>query len=279
MNFDEDKKFLSDWIVKRLPFLRSYNFLNQIGSSEVTVLAYHFWNKDQIDIAFDAVECSICETWFHCGIMKTVLVVNQVTPHLETFAEKYSPWVKLVEEKRLIPGKIFSMSEDCNSRLYTRFDTPSVLIVQNDGFPLQSGLNQFIGKYDFIGAPYIRNIWWKRAICSLLKYWVSNGGFSLRSHEICEKASYYWNQKYYKLSDCNATSEDLFYTKTLLLHERKYRQNVKIANCREAIRFSYDGLMPFKKIPMPFGFHGARAFRLLKQMNSGLLPEGNRSNS
>lgn len=267
MNSAEDKRFLSNWIVKRLPFLRSYNFLKRVGPSEVTILAYHFRDKDRIDAAFDAVECSVRETWFHCGIMKTVLVVNQVTPHLETFAGTYSPWIKLIEERRLIPGKIFSMSEDCNSRLYTRFGTPSVLIVQNDGFPLQSGLEQFIGRYDFIGAPYIRDIWWRRAISSVVGCLASNGGFSLRSHEICERAAHYWNKKYHKLPDCNATSEDLFYTKTLPLHERKYRKSFKIANCKEAIRFSYDGLMPFKKISMPFGFHGARAFRLLKQQN------------
>ena len=175
----EDKQYLLDWIVKRLPALRQDFPTQKIGPADVTVLAYHFWGEDRIDKAFDEVECSIRETWLHCGIMKTVLVLNRITPHIEQFAEQFSPWVKLVEEKRLIPGKIFSMSEDCNSRLHTRFDTPSVLIVQNDGFPLQAGLDAFIGKYDYIGAPYVRDIWWKRILCARLGCWVSNGGFSL----------------------------------------------------------------------------------------------------
>lgn len=270
---DEDKRFLSAWILTRLGQLRRERPTTRRGPSSVTVLAYHFWEASRIDPAFDAIECALRETWFHCGMMKTVVVLNHPTPHIERFAESASPWVSLVQESSLIPGKIFSMSEDCNSRLHTRFDTPSVLIVQNDGFPLRDGLLPFVGKYDFIGAPYIRDIWWKRSIATLLGCWVSNGGFSLRSHEICEKAAFYWKTKYRTLSDCHAASEDIFYTQTLPLHERAYRRSVKIADCREAIRFSYDAITPYTREVLPFGFHGAKALARLSGQFPGLIPK------
>lgn len=236
------------------------------GREDVTALAYHFWEEDRFDRAFSLLECAVRETWLRCGMMKTALVVNRSSPRLERFAEAFSPWVKVQVEPSLVPGRLYTMSVDCNSRLHTRFDTPSVLVIQNDGFPLRPGLDAFVGKYDFIGAPYVRDIWWKRAVCAVLGCWVSSGGFSLRSREICERAAFYWAKKKYRtLPDCRAVSEDLFYTQTLPIRERAYRRSVRIADCRAALSFSYDAIVPYTRPTLPFGFHGAKSFVVLSE--------------
>ena len=149
------------------------------------------------------------------------------------------------------------MSADMNGRLHARFTTPYVLIVQADGYPLRQGLEEFVGRYDFIGAPYVRDSWWKNAICGALNCWTQNGGFSLRSRRICEAAAKLWNGKYCGMGDCVNSSEDIFYTRFLPLHDRAYRRTFRLATNRESLRFSWDGIVP---IPMPkdlpFGFHG-----------------------
>jgi hypothetical protein len=230
---------------------------------DVTVLAYHFWDAVRFDAQFDLLECAIYETWRHCGRMKTRLVVNRVTPHLEAFASRFGDCVSLDTCNELVPGNIHTMSVDCNLNLHRRFDTAHVLIVQNDGFPVRSGLETFVGQWDFIGAPYVRNTWRNRLFCGALNCWVSNGGFSLRSRKICELASYYWQKKYFKMPDSRAVSEDIFYTETLPLRERAYRKSVRIADHAHALNFSYDAAFPYGGTTPPFGFHGLKAFEAL----------------
>ena len=132
-----------------------------------------------------------------------------------------------------------------------------VLIVQNDGYPLRPALGEFVGRYDFIGAPYVRDSWWKNRICALLNSWTQNGGFSLRSRRICEAAAKFWNEKYHTLGECTNSSEDIFYTQFLPRHEKSYRRAFRLATNRESLRFSWDGIVPIPppKEP-PFGFHG-----------------------
>ena len=230
----------------------------------VTVLAYHFWNEDRFDAQFDYLECAVRETWRWCGLLKTILVVNRVTPRLEDFSAAFSGWITLDVEPRLEPGNIHSMSADCNGRLWRRFDTDYVLIVQNDGFPIRPGLETFVGEWDFIGAPYVRDFWWNRLFCRMMNSWVSNGGFSLRTKNICERAAYYWDKKYSTMPACRANSEDIFYTETLPMRERAYRRAVRIADISHARDFSCDAAVSYHQgIKPPFGFHGATAFEAL----------------
>lgn len=253
---------LFSWQQSRLESLRGLKF-GVASRSDVTVLAYHFRDVLEFDAQFDSLECSIYETWRWCGQLKTRLVVNRITPHLETFASKFGHCVSLDVCAELIPGKIHTMSVDCNANLHRRFDSEYVLVVQNDGFPLRPGLDAFVGPWDFVGAPYVRNTWIKRQICSFLNCWVSNGGFSLRSKRICEQASFYWHKKYKKWPESRALSEDIFYTETLPLRERGYRRAMKIADFAHASAFSYDAASPDESASLPFGFHGARAFDAL----------------
>lgn len=225
-------------------------------NAEVTILAYHFWKPEGYEVAFAKVKYAIEESWRHCGELKTVIVVNERRPCVDEFAKNHLN-VEIQVEPSLVPGDIHTMSVDCNSKLYTRFSTPYVLIVQNDGYPLRSGLDEFVGRYDFIGAPYVRDVWWKNLICSMFNRWTQNGGFSLRSRRICEAAAKYWNEKYSKLGRCINTSEDIFYTQFLPVRERAYRKAFRLATNRESLRFSHDSIV---SIPKPkesaFGFHG-----------------------
>jgi len=243
----------------------------ETGRTEVTLLAYHFWDGDLFDDQFDYLECAIRETWRHCGLLKTVLVVNRLTPRVERFGAEFDGWVRFEVAEELIPGKIHSMSVDCNARLHRRFETPYVLVIQNDGFPIRSGLDAFVGEWDFIGAPYVRNTWRNRIVCGALNCWVSNGGFSLRSKRICELAAHYWRKKYCALPDSRTVSEDVFFTETLPLRERAYRRAVRIAAYPEAVRFSYDAAFPYAEPVPPFGFHGLKAFEFLRQ--AGWVPD------
>ncbi len=231
--------------------------------SAVAVLAYHFWGLDGYEEAFAKVCHAFEETWRHCGRLKSVLVVNETAPCVERFAAENDN-VEVQVEPSLVPGKIFTMSADMNGKLYSRFGTPYVLIIQNDGYPLRPGLEEFVGKYDFIGAPYVGLQWWKQIVAAIANYHVQNGGFSLRSRAICEAAAKYWNEKYHALGDCKAASEDIFYTATLVRKERRYRRAFCFATSRESLRFSWDAIVP---IPMPktlpFGFHGEKTRKVL----------------
>ena len=266
-----NKKFgvalLKHWQVEQLPLERQSASFFRAGCISVSVLAYHFWEEDRFDTEFVFLECAILKTWRFCGMMKTILVVNLVTKGLKTFAERYAGWVEIQIEPSLIPGNIFTMSADCNCRLHSRFSTDNVLIIQNDGFPIRCGLDEFIGKWDFIGAPYVRNKWWLQAADKVINCRVCNGGFSLRSHKICEMASFYWNKRFKSFPDCRETSEDIFYTQTLPNKVRAYRKCVQLPRYSDAIRFAYDAIFPYTEPIVPLGFHGPRAFKILHDMN------------
>lgn len=252
-------ELLSGWMAGRLVQNREIAQWDD-GDPRVTVLAYYFWADDPGLRRLDAIECAILETWRHCGRMKAVVVSDKPTSGLDALAARHGKWLEVQVEPSLVPGNLYTMSVDCNSRLYSRFSSEYVLIVQDDGFPLRSGLGEFIGKFDFIGAPYVRNKWYLQFVCRMFKCQVCNGGFSLRSRRVAELAAHYWEKKYYALPDCDAASEDYFCTKTLPLREPAYRRQVTLPTFSEANDFSYDAVFPYVGDRLPFGFHGALAF-------------------
>lgn len=251
---------LADWQFNRLDTIHRNRVDYGKGRDDITVIAYHFWGDSGHDSAFRRIECAIRETWLYCGMMKTVIVTDKQGLALSEFARTF-PAVEVQTEPSLAPGRIFTMSADMNGRLSTRFSTPYCLVVQNDGFPLRNGLDDYVGKFDFIGAPYVGLKWWKQIVANLTNYHVQNGGFSLRSHAICEAVACYWNEKYHVLGDCVEASEDIFYTGTLIRKERKYRHAFRLATSRESLDFSWDAIVPIQMpSKLPFGFHGEGAF-------------------
>lgn len=267
---EEDRKaqlgVLQNWQRKRLVQQRVLP-PSFAGGEPVTIMAYHFWDDKRTDAQFDFLECSIRETWWQCGLLKTVLVVNSITKRMEEFASAFSGWVTLDLCHDLVPGSLYSMSADIINNLHKRFSSEYVLIVQNDGFPIRSGLDGFLGGYDYIGAPWVfgKDDWITRL---LLRYRsdVGNGGFSLRSSRLCEMTARYYRRKYKLLPYCYFLTEDYFICKTLPSWEKQYRETIRIAPPAIAATFALEDNVALHASvnARPFGFHGPTAFgRLL----------------
>ena len=188
-----------------------------------------------------------------------MIVTDCPTQEVEAFASIF-PFVQIQVEPNLIPGNLFSMSCDCDGKLADRFDTEYLMIVQDDGFPLRSGIEGFLGKWDFIGPPYVRDRFLPRFIAGMFNLWTANGGFSIRTKRMCDLAQKYWREKYHAFPDCHAVGEDAYYTETLLMRHWKYRRTMKMADCRSAIKFGYDCVVTQPVKSLPFGFHRAETF-------------------
>lgn len=229
----------------------------------VTALVYFFREPKVADSFFELLETAILQTWLNCGMMKTVIVTDSPCKEMLAFAVRFCKWIEIQQEKRLVAGDINSMSIDCIARLHARFSTPYVLIVQDDGFPIRPGLEEFIGKYDYIGAPLRLNHPLVLMLQFFLRSWPSNGGFSLRSRRICEAAAEYYRRDWAGKPFSQDLIEDMFYTRTLPKTYFRFRYGYKIADSRSSSRFSFSDLRQNFNGRMPFGFHNARSFLYL----------------
>jgi|GEM_PF-773239 len=265
---------LKAWQLRRLQQHAAIGLPSAVGPSSVTLMAYHFWESDRQDSEFERLAASLHEAWLQCGMLKTVLVVNCITPRLEAFAASAGGWVVLQTCKNLVPGNLYSMSADCIGRLAERFDSDYVLIVQNDGFPVRSGLDGFLGRYDYIGAPWVFGK--DNRITRLLLphgHDVGNGGFSLRSKALCDLSAWYYRRCYRLIPECYLVTEDYFICKTLPSFERRYRETIRIAPPEVAATFSLEDNVALHDAldARPFGFHGEAAFRRL--LKEGKIPD------
>lgn len=251
---------LRRWQKRRLETVHKDRVDYGAGPARVAALAYLWGTRaGGRDSQFYRIEAAFRETWLHCGMMKSVIVTDSPTAEMNAFAEKF-PSVEIQAEPSLVPGNLYTMSADCNGKLAERFSTGYVMVIQDDGFPLRPGLDRFLDKWDFIGAPYVRDKFLPRLAARMLNLWVSNGGFSLRSAKICNMAAKYWRERYRSYPDCQAVAEDTYYTETLVKDVREYRRNMKLADNRSAIAFSWDCIVPWNVREPPFGFHRAETF-------------------
>lgn len=251
---------LAEWQLNRLRTVHDGRSDYGKGSERVTVLSY-YWGADteNPDTQFYRIESAFRETWLQCGMLRSVIVTDRPTRQVEKFAELF-PSVEIQVEPSLVPGDIFTMSQDCDGRFADRFSTEYLMVIQDDGFPLRPGLDEFLGKWDFIGPPYVRDKWLPRILARLLNLWTSNGGFSIRTHRMCEMAAEYWRKKWHKCRDPYIVGEDAYYTATLLKHEWRYNRTMKMADNRSALKFAYDIIVPQPIKDLPFGFHRAETF-------------------
>ena len=264
-------EILSRWQRKRLDSIHANRTEYGRGPDSLTVLAY-YWGADveKPDTSFYRIESAFRETWLNCGMLKSVIVTDRPTAELQTFARKF-PCVEIQVEPSLVPGNLYTMSADCDGRLADRFSTDYLMIVQDDGFPLRRGLEQFLGKWDFIGPPYVRDRFIPRLIARMFNLWTANGGFSIRSKRMCDMAQKYWRKIYHAFPDCHAVGEDAYYTETLLRRHRDYRRSMKMADNRSALQFGYDCVVEQPIKSLPFGFHRAETFAIF--VNRGWIQE------
>lgn len=227
-------------------------------AEQVTILIYTFPSPGCEDGAFAKIVASIERTWKFVGRLKTVIVASRHFPAVDGFAAQH-PDVELQIEPTIVPGQIKTMSLDCIKRLYTRFSTPYVLIIQDDGFPIRRGLEEFVGKCDFYGAPIISD-GWKRKLAYAIGMGSFNGGFSLRSLALCEQAAEKWYSFFSKFmsEDNRHLGEDFYYT-TLLKFLPSTWWRFRFPSEAEAFSFSVD-LLGGRVTPpdgiSPFGVHG-----------------------
>lgn len=232
--------------------------------NDLTILVYTFPPLGKEESAFAGIVSSIERTWGLIGRMRTVVVADRPFEAVRRFSEVNADVVDLQIEPTLVPGKIQSMSLDCIKRLYRRFTTPYVLIIQDDGYPIKSNIDDFVGRYDFIGAPIISD-GWKRKLAYAIGLGSFNGGFSLRSKRLCEYASkaFFRFYRYVFSEDHRHLGEDFYYT-TLLKFLPTTWFRFKFPNEREAFRFSVDLLGGYVTPPAdadPFGVHGKPQFK------------------
>ena len=253
---------IAEWQKNNLAVLRQKRFVHS-QITDVTVVSYYFHRDDELDGQFWRTEFAFLKTFETQGLMPAVLVVNKCTPTIERFCTKYSIEIQIAEN--LVPGKLKTLALDLVCNLHERFKTPYVLTIQEDGFPLRPGLEKFVGKWDYIGAPWVHHATYYDIYP--YKYCVGNGGFSLRSKRLCEAASriykrwftrvpYWW----YLLGD------DTFYCKTLRFWFRNAIKGMLWPTLEEASKFSIECNMDFVPSEPPLGFH-AQGFAVYRRFS------------
>ena len=236
---------------------------------QVTILIYTFPEKGSEAGPFKKIVASIEQSWKCCGRLKTVIVASHRFAEVDSFVAGH-PNVELQIEPSLVYGNIKTMSLDCIKRLYTRFSTPYVLIIQDDGYPLKSNLDDFVGQADFWGAPIISD-GWKRKLAYAIGLGSFNGGFSLRSRRLCEYASRKWFSvfRHFFREDSRWLGEDFYYTSILKLLPSTWFK-FRFPSERAAFRFSFDALGGLVTCPIgkvrPFGIHGKPTIEIMESV-------------
>lgn len=125
--------------------------------------------------------------------------------------------------------------------LWRYFDTPFIMTTHHDGFIInpESWTDEFL-KYDYIGAPW--KFYGNRFRDKSGSPAIGNGGFSLRSKDICK----YVSSNYYMIND----NEDKYYSNCL---DCPKPSSIKYPSVQLALQFSQESL--FDKNIRPLGFH------------------------
>lgn len=239
---DWTRKRLDAWAMARLPALRAAP-IPPCRHPGVTLLIYAFPQ----DGRFAPFEHAIRQSWAVLGALPTVVVTHDaaLVPPM--------PGVEVQVEPTLREGGLDAMSLDCITRLHTRFATPHVLIVQDDGFPLRDDLDRFL-RYDYVGAPNLPPAKGRGRLADLLGLTVLNGGFSLRSRRVCRLAARLWRLRPRRR---HIPPEDRFYSPLRLW------PGMRFPSARVAAAFSQDALDDCATLwpdVTPMGMHRALTF-------------------
>ena len=251
---------LIKWKKANIESLRAMDFRPSMAR-DVTAIAYHYRKTpEELDESFWITEFAFLQTFKTQGVLPSVLVVNQPTGKVKDFCDKYS--IELQVAHNLVPGKdIRTLCIDLVENLHSRFKTSYVLTIQDDGFPLRPGLEEFVGRWDYVGAPWVRHNTYFDVYPR--KYCVGNGGFSLRSKRLCEVASKVYKKWFSRLPYWwYLVGDDTFYCKTLRFWFRSAVRDMKWPTLEDASRFSIENNLDFlQEGAVPFGFHGKGGWR------------------
>ena len=234
---------------------------------QVTAVAYAFGTPEQMKRAGEGIVRALRETYRWCGRLKTTLVVNRLTPELEDLAAACGKRLRVDIDETLKPGDIVGFSRNMIRTLPDRFDTPYMLNIHPDGFPLRPGLDDFVGKWDYIGGPWRTDgdDWVTRR---LLTRWdgAGNGGFALRSRKVCEAGAAAYRRLWKAIPDCYLLYEDIFFTRFLPRWQPGYARRIALAPREAAAAFSCCENFAAQRAygRLPFGFHSWRALAWLR---------------
>lgn len=203
--------------------------------------------------------------WKNCGRLPVTLIVNRITNPLKTMAEAWGIRLLLKPNIKGGGGNARELNRDAIQNAQHYFDTEYMLTFQNHAFPIRTGLLEFLGKWDYIAAPWVfeKDDWITRLLLPHRLH-VGNGAFTIRSRKLCEVIAFYF-RKYQYFPHCYLFNDDYFIGKTLPSWEKDYQKNIRIASPEIAATFSLeDNLKLHQQIKArPFGFHGPVAFQRL----------------
>ena len=265
------RKWLKKWQLANLDMLRDMS--KEIAASkwcdEVTLLYHSFWVDED-----DFNEFPVLHTWRMLGKFRTVIITDRIVPKMSLFQREHSGWVSIKQSSYLRAGDIFSLSLDCLNDLYKYFDTKYCLVVQDDGFPINDNLGDFLHKWDYIGAPCVRNII-RQYIADFLLMDCLNGGFSLRSHKLCVATSSEWKKwgQFFQPIMRWPIAEDWFFSVKSRLNPL-HRLRFKWPWANTARRFSVMDLVGGIDVRnfefLPFGIHSPTTVYLYRMVLSSL---------
>lgn len=255
-----------DWLSSQLTELKQTAFAETPLAQKVTLVSCWLWMDERFDSRLDGLLGAILMTWKHCGRLPVSLLVNRVTDKLRRMSDEYG--IHLIVDPQIKGGG--GSVRDLNRTVLTRatelFDTEYELTFQDHAFPLRPGLEEFIGKWDYIAAPwkFNKDDWITRLILPQ-RLDVGNGAFSLRSRNLCERTAYYYKRHFRFFPHCYLFNDDYFIGKTLPSWKRNYLKEVRIADPESAARFAFEENSELQERlgKLPFGFHGPKAFNSL----------------
>jgi hypothetical protein len=253
-----------EWQNRNLPRLKHLAF-DESCHKDVTLITNWLWVDDRFDLLLDSLLCAILMTWNNCGRLPVTLIVNRITIPLKTMAETWGIRLLLKPNIKGGGGNARELNRDSIMNAAHYFDTEYMLTFQNHAFPVRPGLLEFLGKWDYIGAPWIfeKDDWITRLLLPHRLH-VGNGAFTIRSRKLCEVTAFYF-RKYQYLPHCYLFNDDYFIGKTLPSWEKEYLKNIRIAPPDIAATFSLeDNIRLHQQIQArPFGFHGPATFQCL----------------
>ena len=259
---------LIEWKRQRLEENIAIGLPSKKGRADVTAVAYVFGSREKMPKYVESIELALRETYRWCGRLKTTLVVNQMCERLEYLKSVIGKDLRIDVDASLRPGNIVDFSRNMIGTLPDRFDTEYILNIHPDGFPLRQGLDEFIGKWDYIGGPW--NITSDDLVTKVLlnrNDGSGNGGFALRTRKICEMGAGAYNRFWKIIPDCYLLYEDIFFTRFLPRWQPGYAKKISFASRAESLKFSLAGdLMPNDRLDcIPFGFHSWKALQIIKE--------------
>ena len=257
-----------EWLLPQLLALKGRDYQKGPLAQRVTLLTNWLWMDERFDTRLDGLLAAILMTWKHCGKLPVSLIVNRVTDSLGKMAEEWGLRLIVKPEFKGGGGNSKDLNRNTILHLADWFDTDYVLTFQDHAFPLRSGLEEFLDKWDYIGAPwpFDADDWITRLLLPRRGH-VGNGAFTLRSRKLCERVAHYYQRHFRFFPHCYLFNDDYFIGKTLPSWERSYRREVQIAPPEIAARFALENNRKLQDEigVLPFGFHGPDAFTYLAE--------------